>query len=181
VPIHGDQAEQGRLGGAAPTFEEAARDYGPALWRLAGTYSQTASDREDLYQEILVAVWRALPHFEGRSSIRTYVLRIGHNRGLSHRARRWRATMHDSESVDNVPDPAPPPDESIDRTLTRERLLAAVRRLSPALSQTVTLSLEGLSSAEIADVLGITENNVNVRMNRARGALARLFDMESAP
>lgn len=157
------------------TFDEVVREHGPSLWRLTAAYSGGRSDREDLYQEILTAVWQALPRFEGRSSLRTYLLRIGHNRGIRFRARRDRLSVLSDDALEDVASSEPPADERLDRALERERLVAAIGRLSTALAQTVTLSLEGLSHAEIADVLGITENNVGVRMNRAREALARLL------
>lgn len=55
----------------------------------------------------------------------------------------------------------------------RERLQAAVQSLPMGLRQVVVLTLEGLSHAEVADVVGITENNVAVRLTRARAALSR--------
>jgi len=157
------------------TFDDAVREHGPALWRLTAAYSSGRSDREDLYQEILTAVWQALPRFEGRSSLRTYLLRIGHNRGLRFRARRERMSILSDDSLDQVASNEPHADERLDREMQRTRLVTAIGRLSTALAQTVSLSLEGLSHTEIAEVLGITENNVGVRMNRAREALARLL------
>jgi len=158
---------------AAPSFDAIVQELGPALWRLTSAYARSHADREDLYQEVLTAVWRALPHFRGGASLRTYVLRIGHNRGLTHRARNARQGEVDDGAIEDLPDQTPHPDERLDRDLLRARLANAVRRLPATLAQPVMLNLEGLSHAEIAEVLGITENNVGVRMNRARAALAR--------
>ncbi len=58
----------------------------------------------------------------------------------------------------------------------RERLVAALQSLAPPLREAVTLGLEGFSGAEIADVLGITENNAMVRLSRARRALREAMD-----
>lgn len=60
----------------------------------------------------------------------------------------------------------------------RERLLGAIQRLPEGHRQVVLLSLEGLSHADIAEVLGITENNVAVRLSRARRALKDLLAAE---
>ena len=57
----------------------------------------------------------------------------------------------------------------------RDRVQAAVRELPLGLRQVVVLTLEGLSNAEVADVVGISENNVAVRMTRARAELTRLL------
>jgi RNA polymerase sigma factor (sigma-70 family) len=60
-----------------------ARD-GPALMRLAAAYTRTASDRDDLFQEIALAIWQALPGFRGESSERTFLFRIAHNRSVAY-------------------------------------------------------------------------------------------------
>jgi RNA polymerase sigma factor (sigma-70 family) len=155
-------------------FERVVQAHGPTLWRLTAAHARTRADREDLYQEILTAVWRALPRFEGQSALTTYLYRIATNRGLSWRARHGRHAA-EVEAQDTIHDPSPDPSEFAARRAERERLADAVRALPAALAQTVALFLEGLSHREIAEVLGITENNVAVRMNRARAALARVL------
>ncbi len=143
---------------------------GPALWRLAGSYAEDASEREDLYQEICLAIWEALPRFRGQCSERTYVFRIAHNRALSRRWRRpTRAT--DLGAAEEVVDPRPGPHEAMRDAQARVHLQSAIRGLSLAEKQVITLSLEGLSHGEIAEILGIAENAVAVRLHRARIAL----------
>jgi RNA polymerase sigma-70 factor (ECF subfamily) len=58
---------------AEARFSAVAADYGPAIERLARGYERDEDRQRDLVQEILVAIWRALPAFEGRSSLRTWV------------------------------------------------------------------------------------------------------------
>src|ERR1044072_5756137 len=60
-------------------YEEAAASCGRALERLARAYEPDPDKRRDLLQEIHVALWRSLEHFEGRCSLRTWVFRIAHN------------------------------------------------------------------------------------------------------
>ena len=92
------------------------------------------------------------------------------NRALSHRFRRPpRAEPLDLAA--HVADPAKTPEAEASASQERARLLSAVQSLPLMLRQVLTLSLEGLSGAEIADVLGIRENNVHVRLSRARRAL----------
>lgn len=160
-------------------FDRIVREFGSPLWRLTAVYARELADREDLYQEILVALWGALPHFRGDASLRTFVYRIGHNRGLTFRARSERRRRREDPIPDAVPDPAPLPDRALDRKEARERLTGAIAALSPTLAQPLLLHSEGLGHDEIASVLGITENNVGVRLNRARRELARLLTPES--
>lgn len=166
---------------AEKRFDRVLAEHGPALARLASGYERVAAAREELVQEIALALWRALPHFRGECSERTFVYRVAHNCGLSHAARRRPAhqPLHDlPESLEPI-DPGPRPDEQSARAQRRDRLLAAVQRLPLIHRQVIMLTLEELSHGEIADVLGITENNVAVRLNRARNALRQ--ELEEHP
>jgi RNA polymerase sigma factor (sigma-70 family) len=151
-------------------FARLVREHGPALRRLAAAWERDAAAREDLLQEILFALWRALPRFRGEASERTFVLRVAHNRALTHR---FRAPPRAAalESAAEVSDPAPSPEAVAVAEQRRQQLTAALRRLPVPLRQVLVLGLEGLSRAEMAEVLGITENNATVRLSRARRAL----------
>ena len=74
----------------APSYEEVASAYGGALERLSLGYEAHAERRRDLVQEIHVALFRALPSYEGRSSLRTWVYRVAHNVARDHVIRRSR-------------------------------------------------------------------------------------------
>jgi len=164
--------------GALVQFDRIIRAHGGALRRLAQAYARGAADAEDLFQEICLALWRALPAFRGECSERTFAFRIGHNRGLTFRARR----RPDPEEIDErVADQAPGPETLLAARIRREALLAAVRRLHESQRQVVLLSLEGLHNGEIAEVLGITENGVAIRLTRARKALRQLLGSMGDP
>ena len=75
----------------------------------------------------------------------------------------------------------PDPEHSLSQQQRHERLRAAVQDLPIALRQVVVLTLEGLSNAEAADIIGITENNVAVRLTRARAALSRALGVSKEP
>ena len=154
-------------------FERILDEHGPAISRLAYCYEAVAGIREELAQEIALAIWQALPHFRGECSERTFVFRIAHNRGLTHVGRRRppQQSLDELEEADEPVDPRPHPDEHLAQMNQRERLASAVQSLPVAHKQMIVLMLEGLSHAEIGEVLGITENNVAVRLTRARKAL----------
>ncbi len=162
-------------------FNRLMREYGPALSRLAFGYERVAGAREELTQEIALAVWQALPHFRGECSERSFVYRIAHNRGLTHVCRRPPA----HQPLDDLPallepvDPRPHPEQQATMTRQRDRLRSAIQRLPLAYRQVVMLMLEELPHAEIAEVLGITESNVAVRLNRARKALKEAMEERS--
>lgn len=152
-----------------PLIDPLLITYGPALARVAGHYARTPSEREDLLQDIVVAAWRALPTFRGDCSPRTFLLRVAHNRAISWSAQR-RAFEPEVETAVDVHI-----DQQVDARQRRIALERAVRGLPEGQRQVVVLVLEDLSHAEIAEVLGITENNVAVRLNRARDALRHML------
>lgn len=158
-------------------FRRVLADHGAGLWRLTAGYASRREDREDLYQDILVAVLTALRTFRGDSSLRTYVYRIGHNRGISHRRRQRRQPI--SVPPDDLVSQMPSPDSRVVADADRRRLIEAIRALPHGQRQTMMLHLEGLDHAEIADVLGITPNNVGVRLHRARTDIRRRLSLES--
>jgi RNA polymerase sigma-70 factor (ECF subfamily) len=156
------------------------RSYEPALRRLAASYERDPALREDLLQDILFAIFRALPSWRRECSERTFVYRVAHNRALSHLASRP-PPFDDVERAADVHDPAPSPEEVVSASQERETLFAALRRLSVGQRQLLTMALEGLAPREIAEVLGITENNVGVRLTRARAVLRELLTPRSRP
>lgn len=131
-------------------------------------------DRDDLLQEIAMALWRALPSFRGDCSERTFVFRIAHNRCITHLSRR-RFTVSLEESELEVEDPSATAETALAEEQDRQGLLAAIRELPAIHREVLVLALEGMEYREIADVVGISESNVGVRLNRARERLRKLL------
>lgn len=155
-------------------YDRILREHGPALRRVATIYEADPARREDLFQDVCLALWQALPRFRGDCSERTFAFRIAHNRGLSHgwRARGAPAAL---EEAGEIPDTRRDPESELCDRDRRGRLREAVRSLPAVARQVVALSLEGLSHREIGEVLGMTENNVAVRLNRARKLLREIL------
>ena len=151
-------------------YENLWNEYGASLSRLASSYEYLPQAREDLLQEIRLALWTALSKFRGECSMRTFVYRIAHNRALTHVWRRQAQPIDEVEAPD-VPDPKANPERSAMQNADHTKLMAALRKLPLSYRQIITMTLEELPQAEIAAVLGISENNVAVRLNRARRLL----------
>ena len=150
-------------------FDRIVREHGDALSRVAWGYVSNTADHDDLMQDVFVALWRALPRFRGDSSERTFVFRIAHNRGCTFVASHREHETLTAEST--IADPRPSPHDAAERANDRARLVAAVRTLPAAHRQAVLLRLEGFGIAEIAALQGVSENNVSVRLTRARDHL----------
>ncbi len=153
-------------------FESILSQYGPLLSRVASSYEANAHLRQELLQEITLAVWQALRSFKGDSSLKTYVLRVAHNKAVSHVA--YHAKQPHNETYCEVT--APSSHSQTVETVTAqnhqvEKLLVAVRQLPIQVRQIVTMSMEGLSYQDIAQVCGMTANNVGVALTRAKKVL----------
>ncbi len=159
-------------------FDDILREHGPSLWRVIASYAPPGAERDDLAQDVLLAVWQALARFRGESAVKTFVLRIAHNRGLTHAWRRAKAPL--PAELPDVPDSQPAPDEHVAARQRQERFLRHLRGLPLGQRQVLTLALEGLPHAEIAEIVGITPENVAVRLGRAREALRRSLSQEAA-
>lgn len=152
---------------------------GPALGRLAAGYTRTAADRDDLLQDIALAVWQALPRFRGECSDRTFLFRVAHNRAIAFATRRRLAIQAVDDDAESVRTPAPNPEAALSKAEEDARFVAAVRRLPILYRQAIILALEGLSYREMAEVLGIAESNVGARLTRARHVLRTLMGRTS--
>jgi RNA polymerase sigma-70 factor (ECF subfamily) len=159
----------------APQFDRLLAANGPALLRLASSYTNTASDRDDLFQDIAMALWQALPRFRGECSERTFLFRVAHNRAIDY-LRRHRPLATPIENEAEPRDSRPNPEAGLAREQLGERLRQAIHRLPLPYRQVITLVLEEMPYSEIAQVLGVTETNVGVRLNRARHLLRTLLE-----
>jgi RNA polymerase sigma factor (sigma-70 family) len=160
-------------------FERILRKYGDAMARICAAYERDPGERSDLWQDMAFAIWTALPGFRGACSEKTFVYRVARNRALTQRFRRKLATTTLSEATDHA-DPRSGADEAVERASERARLLRAVPELPETLRGVVVLRLEGLNDREIADVLGVSPNNVAVRLTRARDALRRRMQRDDS-
>ena len=149
---------------------------GPALVRLATSYTNSASDRDDLFQDIALGIWKALPGFRAESSERTFIFRIAHNRAISHISQLRPPTRSDEEL--EMPDPRPNPEKGFSQEQQEARLFEAIHQLPIDYRQVITLTLEGMSYAEVAEILGIGESNVGVRLTRARQMLRESLEVQ---
>jgi RNA polymerase sigma-70 factor (ECF subfamily) len=164
----------------ATLFEGWLAEHGDAVARVARAYTSTAEDGRDLAQEILLQAWRSLPQFGGRSSPSTWFYRVALNTALGWRRkeRRRQARERPMVEVEDVPEAGPDGAQQAAGREVVERLYAAIRRLPKADAALVLLHLDGLSYRQAAEVLGISEGNVGVKLNRAKKALAVLLDEE---
>lgn len=157
-------------------YLEASAKHGGALQRLARATEADPERRRDLLQDMHVALWRSLAAFDGRCSLRTWVYRVAHNVAASHvdKERRTRQGAVTLDDVDQLPDARNlAADVEADEAL--ERLHALIRRLAAPDRQIITLYLEELDAAAIAEIVGLSPGAIATRISRLKTRLAALF------
>lgn len=155
-------------------FSALLREHAGLLSRIAASYEADAALRDDVLQDMALALWKALPSWRREGPLKAFVARIAHNRGATHVIGQMRRSPGTALS-EHLVDKKQGPDEHTQLEQRRQCLQDAVRQLPLGLRQAVTLALEGFSHAEIAVTLGIRVNNVAVRLNRAKSALAAVL------
>jgi RNA polymerase sigma-70 factor (ECF subfamily) len=158
-------------------YREFVSALGAAVERLARGYEADEARRQDLVQDIHVAVWRSFAGFDRRCSLRTWVYRVAHNVAVSHVLRARRGGDHRLASLDELEDVADPrgTDQLLERRDALDRLLALVRSLAPSDRQVILLYLEGEDAAGIGDVTGLSAANVATKIHRIKKVLASRF------
>jgi RNA polymerase sigma-70 factor (ECF subfamily) len=160
-------------------FERLIGEFGPALQRLTAGYASGDADRQDLFQDIVSGVWNALPGFRGESSQRTWIYRIAHNVAISWSMRQHLRRRREQPLDDIDPGHTASPEMLAIDAERRQMLVDAVRGLGGNDKQIVLLHLEGLSNAEITDVVGMSEGTVATRLTRIRKRLAEAIAKRS--
>ena len=150
------------------------RDHAPALRRLCRSYCEAQPEAEDLFQEIVLALWTSLARFRGESSERTWLYRVAHNVALTFVAGRRRQVRREQpvDAGTEIACPAPDLETRFAEEQKQELLQALVRELPLDDRRLVLLYLEGVSTAEIEAITGQTRSNVTVRLTRIRQRLS---------
>ena len=153
---------------SAPSFDEVIADHLAMVRRMAAAYESNPSLRDELVQDILCAVWRALPHFRGEGSLRGFIAAVTH-------VQRALRVPDSTELTNDLAACESSPEAHAMAIDDKERLVKALRILPIGLREPALLALEGLTPQEIAGILGITPNAVAIRMTRAKSQLRKLL------
>jgi RNA polymerase sigma factor (sigma-70 family) len=156
------------------SFDIVVSEHGPLIRRIARSYEANRALVDEMVQEILLALWEALPRFRGDSGLKTFIVKVAHNRAITHVAREARRPRS-VELDEALPDSATTPDQAAEHAEARNHLERAVAQLPLGQRLVVTLALEGFSPDEIAEVLGIGVSAASVRLHRAKTLLQQLL------
>lgn len=161
------------------------------LRHIINGFEAAPAIQEELFQEIALNIWRALPSFRADSAVKTFIARIAHNVLATHVAKAIKTVKteqvdqpldHVQESNEQISQNDAPlgqpltPYQSLDQTQRQQRLAQGIRQLKLEQQQVITLALEGMSYQEIAETLAISTNLVGVRLQRAKAKLMQLLE-----
>lgn len=132
-------------------------------------YTDNRMDHEDLFQEILAQLWKGYQNFRGESKVSTWIYRVGLYTAITY----IKKVMRERETLNEISEPAteiPKTEES-----NEDLLLNSIKSLNDTDRAFILLYLEDKSYKEMADILGMSESNVGVKLNRIKSKLKKLM------
>ncbi|MDH0863801.1 sigma-70 family RNA polymerase sigma factor [Mitsuaria sp. GD03876] len=158
-------------------YREAAQRHGPDIARFVAGYEREPARRQELLQDVHVALWQSLAGFRGQCSLRTWAYRVAHNVGASHVERSRKVAERGYLDLDDAEVEAiVSPDagiESAERRIDLQRLFALIHRLKPTDREVMLLYLEDLDAAAIGEITGLSARNVATKVHRIKAVLAQ--------
>lgn len=150
------------------TFIKLVQEHQGLLVKVASVYTNTTSDREDLFQEIVYQLWKYFDSFRGESKITTWMYRVGMNTAISFlkKSKKIPVQAPISEAFTAITDAS---DEVYEQRLAF--LHTYIQKLNPLEKGLMLLLLEGKSYGEIAEITGLTATNVGTRISRIKTKL----------
>ena len=150
-------------------FADIVREHKTTIYTVCYMFANDREEVEDLFQEVLIALWRGLESFRGESTLRSWIYRISLNTCIS--ADRKKRRRADSVRLDmNINLFADTDDNSRQAQMLRQR----IARLGVFDRAIILLWLENLSYEEIGAIVGISAKNVSVRLVRIREQLKNM-------
>lgn len=157
-------------------FIQLINEHQGLIHKVCIMYETDRDIRNDLFQEIVLQLWRSFSSFRGESKITTWMYRIALNTAISGYRKQTRLVktedlrdLHLNLSDQSTADPA---EENV------QRLHQAIHQLSEIERAMIIMALEEIPYEEIAETIGITQNNVRVRMNRIREKLRKIMSAQ---
>ncbi|MEO0469566.1 MAG: RNA polymerase sigma factor [Bacteroidota bacterium] len=143
------------------------------IHKVCSMYTRSEEDHRDLFQEVLVQLWRAYGSFAGKSKISTWMYRIALNTAISGLRKKERRPQPGELNTEALQLPGIERDPELEEKKTF--LYKAIEQLSKVEKAIVMLHLEDHSYEEIAAIIGITKTNVGVKLNRIKGKLRKIM------
>ena len=172
--------------GEKPLYEIIVRRYNPFLYKIGRSYNYKHEDTQDIMQDTFVDAFKSLHQFEGKSSLKTWLIRIMMNN--CYRKRQKFSFLNEISrdlSIDSTPMFMNPSNEIEDKMLMKELkhcIESALAKIPEDYRMVFSLrEINGLNIAETAEILAISESNVKVRLNRSKSMLKKEIQKHYSP
>jgi RNA polymerase sigma-70 factor (ECF subfamily) len=156
---------------AEEQFEKHLREHELLIYKVCRLYACSEVDRQDLFQEIVIQLWKAFPKFNGQSKFSTWLYRVAINTAIT--------GLRKKKDVIISYEPATLPQHSDDNTSEEEEeqlrvMHKAIEQLNQVEKAVVMLYMEDKTYEEMEDILGISQGNLRVKMNRIKEKLREI-------
>ncbi len=168
----------GANGSREQLFAQVSESCMGLISRIALSYEASPALRNELVQDILLAIWVALANFRGEASVKTFAASIAQKRCISHVSKRAREPRQVELSTD-LASAAALPDELALRNDQKRHLVESIQQLPIPQREAIVLCLEGFNFGEMATILGISPNAVMLRCQRAKATLKTIMEGRS--
>ena len=145
--------------------------YNAMIHKLCRLYRDSVEDREDLFQEIVFQLWKSYPNYKGDAKINTWMYRIALNTAIASFRKKSTTINYSPELPDFAEE-----QQSDELELRQERLFAVLKLFDDSEKALIALYFEELSYHEIAEITGINENYVGVKLNRIKAKIKTLLN-----
>ena len=151
------------------TFRDWLHGHQGILFKVVHAYAFTVADREDLFQEIALQVWCSVDAFRGESAVATWLYRVALNTAIAwnRKEKRHQHGKEPIEAADALLETALP-----GRDPRLDWIYAQIAQLDEVERSLALLMLDGFSYRDISRILGLSESNVGVKINRMKASLA---------
>lgn len=155
-------------------FNQIVSEYQEKIYRICYGYLYDKEYAQDCFQEILINIWKSLDKFRNESALSTYLYRIAVNTTISFNKKQKSKWKRTEEINTNTFEPTGKEEES-EQLL---KLRKAISELENEQKILITMVLEGISNKEIAEIVGMTPNNVGVKIHRIKQALTAKLNQQ---
>lgn len=157
-------------------YIDAIKTTGAMLSRLVRGYEKDTSRRQDLMQDIHVALWKSFESFDARCSVQTWVYRVAHNVAIRHMMNNKRIRLNELHALEEMPE-AIAQDEHLAQADDEHlrRLFSLIEQLKPLDRQVILLYLEGQDALSIGEIAGLSSENVATKIHRIKKLLHVMF------
>ena len=152
------------------SFVQLIHEHQGIIHKICRLYRDSKEDREDLFQEIAYQLWKSFDSYKGEAKISTWMYRIALNTAIAS----FRKKKLNVEYRPELPELSYF-EESDEYQIRQERLFAVLKQLNESERVIITLYFDELSYRQIAEIIGINENNLGVKLNRIKLKIQKLI------